>query len=68
MPVAYNTTLVMPCHPSAETYEGHVHLHLSGGMLSKVTAVGTREQLLAYLEAAISAVRTCPVPFKETAA
>ena len=62
MPTCSHTTLVMPCHPHAKTYESNVHLHLTGGMLSDVTAVGTREQLLAFLEAAAAAVRACPVP------
>ena len=62
MPVCSHTTLVLPCHPYAKTYQGSIHLDLSGDMLSNVTAVGTKQQMLACLEAAISAVRACPVP------
>lgn len=68
MPVCSHTTLVMPCHPYAKTYEGSIHLHLTDGLLSNVTAVGTKEQVLAFLEAAASAVRACPVPVEEPAA
>ena len=62
MSVCSHTTLVLPCDPAAEAYEGNIHLNLSGGLLSDVTAVGTKEQVLAFLDAAVAAVRACPVP------
>ena len=62
MSVCSHTTLVMPCHPDAKTVDSNIHLHLTGGLLSEVTAVGTREQLLAFLDAAATAVRRLPVP------